>query len=195
MLELHRNWNLSCHVRLETELTHPADDLQEALRQLVGLLLQQRNVRIHSKQPQLPVFLHAVKAWRISEEPALPISRWIAASYYRAETSHTARQEMDRPDISPSESSFRKLFGRSACIMSPPRENTVFMVSMNHSLSGAYVWSLIGKSNSRKRPTDRTNSPVFFCVIAQAKSGELEQVYDKKKNQMLNNWNNWWWNT
>lgn len=48
---------------------------------------------------------------------------------------------------SPSESSFRKLFGRSDCIMSPPSENTVFMVSMNHSLSGANVRSFIGKKN------------------------------------------------
>lgn len=60
--------------------THPADDLEEALWQFVGLFLQQRNVRIHSKQPQLPVFLHAVKPWPIREELALQINQSINIS-------------------------------------------------------------------------------------------------------------------
>lgn len=46
---------------------------------------------------------------------------------------------------SPSERSLRKLFGISGCNKSPPSENTVFMVSINHSLSGAYVRKYIGK--------------------------------------------------
>lgn len=50
---------------------HPADDLEEALRQFARLYSQQRNIRIYSKQPQLPVFLHAVKSWAIKEKSAL----------------------------------------------------------------------------------------------------------------------------
>lgn len=38
----------------------------------------------------------------------------------------------------------------SGCIMSPPTENTVFMVSINHSLSGAYVWKYIGTNDVNK---------------------------------------------
>lgn len=54
-------------------------------------------------------------------------------------------ESFERVGFSPSDSSLRKLLGMSGCIMSPPRENTVFIVSMNHSLSGAYVQWFIGK--------------------------------------------------
>lgn len=124
--------------------THPADDLEEALWQFIWLSLQQRNIWIHSKQPQLLVFLHAVKSWVINEKLAINRNRcWITE--FKFYTAATPDNRFDCVVGSPSDSSLRKLFGMSGCIMSPPTENTVFMVSMNHSLSGAYVWTFIGK--------------------------------------------------
>lgn len=40
---------------------HPADDLEEALRQLGRPVLEERQVGLHSKQPQLSVLLNAVR--------------------------------------------------------------------------------------------------------------------------------------
>lgn len=116
--------------------THPADYLEEALWQFARLSLQQRNIWIHSKQPQLPVFLHAVKSWAIKRKWALH------SNQYQCQITELKYHNIEWVEcvvISPSDSSLRKLFGMSGCIMSPPTENTVFMVSMNHSLSGAYV--------------------------------------------------------
>lgn len=77
--------------------------------------------------------------------------------------------------ILPSDSSLRKLFGRSGCIMSPPTENTVFMVSMNHSLSGAYVWSFIGKN--RKKQSIKTQQPNYITMVYGRKGFPFCQVH------------------
>ena len=42
-------------------VAHPADDLEEALRQPGGLLLEQGHVGVHRQQPQLLVLLSALK--------------------------------------------------------------------------------------------------------------------------------------
>lgn len=59
---------------LHTNYTHPADDLEETLWQFARLSLQQKNIWIHSKQPQLPVFLLTVESWAIREKLLLNIS-------------------------------------------------------------------------------------------------------------------------
>ena len=43
-------------------VAHPADDLEEALRQRGRPLLEQRHVGVHRQQTQLPVLLSALKA-------------------------------------------------------------------------------------------------------------------------------------
>lgn len=129
-------------------ITHPADDLEEALWQFARLSPQQRNVWIHSKQLQLSVFLHTVKACAFREKFIIHPSqlKFQSISIISVSKKITA-ESSERVGFSPSDSSLRKLLGMSGCIMSPPSENTVFIVSMNHSLSGAYVQWFIGKYN------------------------------------------------
>lgn len=87
----------------------------------------------------------------IADKASVKLQPALVSGYGTGISQHmVTREDSVCVDDSPSESSLRKLFGISGCIVSPPTENTVFIVSMNHSLSGAYVWWFIGKKQYTK---------------------------------------------